>query len=178
MIQRGLPLNHFDLEQTTRVFQNTMQPKYNHRLMNDQDSDEFRKINIVRATHVVGFGEDNDTFASKWNEMVNEGKHIRIGWMKWAGVKQQDEFHLALFRSINKRNLLVDRVCVWARNLWHVLFIIGENALLHVNILYCLVPQFFGCCERPAAVRDNAGCLKDTHIALFGICQLLLMLAL
>nr|GEX46794.1 squalene synthase [Tanacetum cinerariifolium] len=30
VIQRGLPFNHFDHEQTTRVFQNTMQPKYNH----------------------------------------------------------------------------------------------------------------------------------------------------
>ncbi|GJS12481.1 calcineurin B-like protein 4 [Tanacetum coccineum] len=48
--------------------------------------------------------------ASKWNEMMNEGKHIRIGWMKRAGVKQQEEFHLALFRSINRQNLLVDRI--------------------------------------------------------------------
>nr|GEZ34367.1 zinc finger BED domain-containing protein RICESLEEPER 2-like [Tanacetum cinerariifolium] len=30
VIQRGLPFNHFDDEQTTRVFQNTMQPRYNH----------------------------------------------------------------------------------------------------------------------------------------------------
>ncbi|GJZ15669.1 retrovirus-related pol polyprotein from transposon TNT 1-94 [Tanacetum coccineum] len=74
------------------------------------------------------------TKASKWNEMMNEGKHIRIGWMKRAGVKQQvqslnpilgeyenekhitiivsypEEFHLVLFRSINRRNLLVDRI--------------------------------------------------------------------
>nr|GEY52284.1 zinc finger BED domain-containing protein RICESLEEPER 2-like [Tanacetum cinerariifolium] len=28
--QRGLPFNHFDDEQTTRVFQNHLQPKYNH----------------------------------------------------------------------------------------------------------------------------------------------------
>ncbi|GJT04284.1 hypothetical protein Tco_0838746 [Tanacetum coccineum] len=30
LIQRGLPFNHFDHEQTTRVFQNTMQPRYTH----------------------------------------------------------------------------------------------------------------------------------------------------
>nr|GEV82193.1 zinc finger, BED-type, phospholipase-like, homeodomain-like protein [Tanacetum cinerariifolium] len=30
VIQRGLPFNHFDHEKTTRVFQNTMQPIYNH----------------------------------------------------------------------------------------------------------------------------------------------------
>nr|GEV17370.1 zinc finger BED domain-containing protein RICESLEEPER 2-like [Tanacetum cinerariifolium] len=30
VIQRALPFNHFDHEQTTRVFQNTMQPKYTH----------------------------------------------------------------------------------------------------------------------------------------------------
>ncbi|GJT48218.1 zinc finger BED domain-containing protein RICESLEEPER 2-like protein [Tanacetum coccineum] len=30
VIQRGLPFNHFDDEQTMRVFQNHLQPKYNH----------------------------------------------------------------------------------------------------------------------------------------------------
>nr|GEU83014.1 hypothetical protein [Tanacetum cinerariifolium] len=30
VIQRALPFNHFDHEQTTRVFQNTMQPRYTH----------------------------------------------------------------------------------------------------------------------------------------------------
>nr|GEX19432.1 zinc finger BED domain-containing protein RICESLEEPER 2 [Tanacetum cinerariifolium] len=30
VIQQGLPFNHFDHEQTTRVFQNTVQPKCNH----------------------------------------------------------------------------------------------------------------------------------------------------
>nr|GEX69529.1 squalene synthase [Tanacetum cinerariifolium] len=30
MIQRALPFNHFDHEQTTRVFQNTMKPRYTH----------------------------------------------------------------------------------------------------------------------------------------------------
>nr|GEY52412.1 zinc finger BED domain-containing protein RICESLEEPER 2-like [Tanacetum cinerariifolium] len=30
VIQRGLPFNHFDDEQTTRVFQKHLQPKYNH----------------------------------------------------------------------------------------------------------------------------------------------------
>nr|GEY58917.1 zinc finger, BED-type, phospholipase-like, homeodomain-like protein [Tanacetum cinerariifolium] len=29
-IQRALPFNHFDHEQTTRVFQNNMQPRYTH----------------------------------------------------------------------------------------------------------------------------------------------------
>ncbi|GJT69040.1 hypothetical protein Tco_1028326, partial [Tanacetum coccineum] len=30
VIQRGLPFNHFDHKQTTRVFQNTMQLRYTH----------------------------------------------------------------------------------------------------------------------------------------------------
>nr|GEZ36105.1 zinc finger BED domain-containing protein RICESLEEPER 3 [Tanacetum cinerariifolium] len=30
VIQRGLPFNHFDDEQTTRLFQKHLQPKYNH----------------------------------------------------------------------------------------------------------------------------------------------------
>ncbi|GJU48012.1 zinc finger, BED-type, phospholipase-like, homeodomain-like protein [Tanacetum coccineum] len=30
VIQQGLPFNHFDNAQTTRVFQNHFQPKYNH----------------------------------------------------------------------------------------------------------------------------------------------------
>nr|GEZ27843.1 zinc finger BED domain-containing protein RICESLEEPER 2-like [Tanacetum cinerariifolium] len=30
VIQRGLPFNHFNDEQTTRVFQKHLQPKYNH----------------------------------------------------------------------------------------------------------------------------------------------------
>ncbi|GJX15972.1 zinc finger BED domain-containing protein RICESLEEPER 2-like protein [Tanacetum coccineum] len=30
VISRGLPFNHFDHEETTTVFQNTMQPRYNH----------------------------------------------------------------------------------------------------------------------------------------------------
>nr|GEW82500.1 zinc finger BED domain-containing protein RICESLEEPER 2-like [Tanacetum cinerariifolium] len=30
VIQRGLPFNHFDDKQTTRVFQKHLQPKYNH----------------------------------------------------------------------------------------------------------------------------------------------------
>nr|GEW81203.1 zinc finger BED domain-containing protein RICESLEEPER 2-like [Tanacetum cinerariifolium] len=30
VIQRALPFNHFDHEQTTRVFKNTMQPRYTH----------------------------------------------------------------------------------------------------------------------------------------------------
>nr|GEY46183.1 hypothetical protein [Tanacetum cinerariifolium] len=30
VIQQALPFNHFDHEQTTRVFQNTMQPRYTH----------------------------------------------------------------------------------------------------------------------------------------------------
>ncbi|GJV63865.1 zinc finger BED domain-containing protein RICESLEEPER 2 [Tanacetum coccineum] len=33
VIQRGLPFNHFDDEQTTRVFKKHLQPKYNHLLI-------------------------------------------------------------------------------------------------------------------------------------------------
>nr|GEU51000.1 zinc finger BED domain-containing protein RICESLEEPER 2-like [Tanacetum cinerariifolium] len=33
VIQRGLPFNHFDNEQTTRVFQNHLQPRYTRRVI-------------------------------------------------------------------------------------------------------------------------------------------------
>nr|GEV28806.1 hypothetical protein [Tanacetum cinerariifolium] len=36
VIQRGLPFNHFDDEQTTRVFQKHLQPKYNHNHLDAQ----------------------------------------------------------------------------------------------------------------------------------------------
>nr|GEV55079.1 putative lipase ROG1 isoform X1 [Tanacetum cinerariifolium] len=48
VIQRGLPFNHFDDEQTTRVFQNHLQPKYNH--------DEMRRL---EATGTYTYDEIN-----------------------------------------------------------------------------------------------------------------------
>ncbi|GJS77608.1 hypothetical protein Tco_0727489 [Tanacetum coccineum] len=42
VIQRGLPFNHFDDEQTTRVFQNHLQPKYNHDHLDAQESKQHK----------------------------------------------------------------------------------------------------------------------------------------
>nr|GEW14197.1 zinc finger BED domain-containing protein RICESLEEPER 2 [Tanacetum cinerariifolium] len=42
VIQRGLSFNHFDDEQTTRVFQHTMQPRYNH-----LENNEFATFDLV-----------------------------------------------------------------------------------------------------------------------------------
>ncbi|GKA21497.1 zinc finger BED domain-containing protein RICESLEEPER 2-like protein [Tanacetum coccineum] len=39
VIQQGLPFNHFDNTQMTRVFQNNMQPKYNHVLIESISTD-------------------------------------------------------------------------------------------------------------------------------------------
>ncbi|GJZ45587.1 probable sodium-coupled neutral amino acid transporter 6 [Tanacetum coccineum] len=44
VIQRGLPFNHFDHEQTTRVFQNTMQPRYTHVPIINQMKESFKQM--------------------------------------------------------------------------------------------------------------------------------------
>ncbi|GJW70177.1 zinc finger BED domain-containing protein RICESLEEPER 2-like protein [Tanacetum coccineum] len=44
VIQRGLPFNHFDNEQTTRVFQNTMQPRYTHVPIVNQMKEAFKQM--------------------------------------------------------------------------------------------------------------------------------------
>nr|GEW48718.1 zinc finger BED domain-containing protein RICESLEEPER 2-like [Tanacetum cinerariifolium] len=42
VIQRGLPFNHFDDEQTTRLFQKHLQPKYNHVCRTDFKRDAMK----------------------------------------------------------------------------------------------------------------------------------------
>nr|GEX29215.1 zinc finger BED domain-containing protein DAYSLEEPER-like [Tanacetum cinerariifolium] len=49
VIQRGLPFNYFDHEQPTRVFENTMQPKYNHILI-ELISTDLEFLDDVHAT--------------------------------------------------------------------------------------------------------------------------------
>ncbi|GKD69065.1 zinc finger BED domain-containing protein RICESLEEPER 2-like protein [Tanacetum coccineum] len=55
VIQRGLPFNHFDHEQTTRVFQNTMQPKYNHVSRSTLKRDAMKLWSTAKQVIIDGF---------------------------------------------------------------------------------------------------------------------------
>nr|GEY97967.1 zinc finger BED domain-containing protein RICESLEEPER 2-like [Tanacetum cinerariifolium] len=55
VIQRGLPFNHFDHEQTTRVFQNTMQPKYNHVSHSTLKRDAMKLWSTTKQVIIDGF---------------------------------------------------------------------------------------------------------------------------
>nr|GEV00439.1 zinc finger BED domain-containing protein RICESLEEPER 2 [Tanacetum cinerariifolium] len=72
VIQRAFPFNHFHHEQTTRVFQNTMQPRYTHAMNDPTMSSEFeRYVNSDFVTHlhpkefatfdVLGFWKEKET---------------------------------------------------------------------------------------------------------------------
>ncbi|GJV66746.1 hypothetical protein Tco_1482255 [Tanacetum coccineum] len=54
VIQRGLPFNHFDDAQTTRVFQNHLQPKYNHDHLDSQE----RKQHTSNLENALDFEEE------------------------------------------------------------------------------------------------------------------------
>ncbi|GJY57008.1 hypothetical protein Tco_0456123 [Tanacetum coccineum] len=55
VIQQGLPFNHFDHEQTTRVFQNTMQPKYNHVSRSTLKRDAMKSWSTAKQVIINGF---------------------------------------------------------------------------------------------------------------------------
>ncbi|GJS22091.1 zinc finger BED domain-containing protein RICESLEEPER 2-like protein [Tanacetum coccineum] len=52
VIQRGLPFNHFDGEQTTRVFQNHLQPRYTHIVFMTTKLTEYKFEKGIFATMV------------------------------------------------------------------------------------------------------------------------------
>ncbi|GJY22675.1 hypothetical protein Tco_0396333 [Tanacetum coccineum] len=55
VIQRGLPFNHFDHEQTTRVFQNTMQPRYTHVSRSTLKRDAMKLWVAAKQATIDGF---------------------------------------------------------------------------------------------------------------------------
>nr|GEU37388.1 hypothetical protein [Tanacetum cinerariifolium] len=59
VIQRALPFNHFDHEQTTRVFQNTMQPRYTNVSRSTLKSDAMRLWLAAKQEIIVSFGNLN-----------------------------------------------------------------------------------------------------------------------
>nr|GEW53487.1 zinc finger BED domain-containing protein DAYSLEEPER [Tanacetum cinerariifolium] len=59
VIQRGLPFNHFDHEQTTRVFQNTMQPRYTHVSRSTLKRDAMRLWLAAKQEIIDSFGNLN-----------------------------------------------------------------------------------------------------------------------
>ncbi|GJW23573.1 zinc finger BED domain-containing protein RICESLEEPER 2-like protein [Tanacetum coccineum] len=59
VIQRGLPFNHFDHEQTTRVFQNTMQPRYTHVSRSTLKRDAMKLWVAAKQATINGFANLN-----------------------------------------------------------------------------------------------------------------------
>nr|GEX14480.1 zinc finger BED domain-containing protein RICESLEEPER 2-like [Tanacetum cinerariifolium] len=59
VIQRALPFNHFDHEQTTRVFQNTMQPRYTHVGRSTLKRDAMRLWLAAKQEIIDSFGNLN-----------------------------------------------------------------------------------------------------------------------
>ncbi|GJX81624.1 zinc finger BED domain-containing protein RICESLEEPER 2-like protein [Tanacetum coccineum] len=59
VIQRGLPFNHFDNEQTTRVFQNTMQPRYTHVSRSTLKRDAMKLWVAAKQATIDGFANLN-----------------------------------------------------------------------------------------------------------------------
>nr|GEW22324.1 zinc finger BED domain-containing protein RICESLEEPER 2-like [Tanacetum cinerariifolium] len=59
VIQRALPFNHFDYEQTTRVFQNTMQPSYTHVSRSTLKQDAMRLWLAAKQEITDSFGNLN-----------------------------------------------------------------------------------------------------------------------
>ncbi|GJR02487.1 hypothetical protein Tco_0525471 [Tanacetum coccineum] len=73
VIQRALPFNHFDHEQTKRVFHNTMQPRYTHRDMSDMAIRILSQIFIPQAFatfDVLDFEEDVFDDEVQRNEVI------------------------------------------------------------------------------------------------------------
>nr|GEX66006.1 zinc finger BED domain-containing protein RICESLEEPER 2 [Tanacetum cinerariifolium] len=56
VIQRALPFDHFDHEQTTRVFQNTMQPRYTHVSRSTLKRDAMRLWLAAKQEIIDSFG--------------------------------------------------------------------------------------------------------------------------
>nr|GEW06535.1 zinc finger BED domain-containing protein RICESLEEPER 2 [Tanacetum cinerariifolium] len=59
VIQRGLPFNHFDDEQTTRVFQKHLQPKYNHVSRTTLKRDAMKLWVAAKQAIIDGFASLN-----------------------------------------------------------------------------------------------------------------------
>ncbi|GJU73121.1 hypothetical protein Tco_1264526 [Tanacetum coccineum] len=59
VIQRALPFNHFDHEQTTRVFQNTMQPRYTHVSCSTLKRDAMKLWLAAKQEIIDSFGNIN-----------------------------------------------------------------------------------------------------------------------
>nr|GEX19249.1 hypothetical protein [Tanacetum cinerariifolium] len=59
VIQRALPFNHFNHEQTTRVFQNTMQPIYTHVSRSTLKRDEMKLLLVAKQEIIDSFGNIN-----------------------------------------------------------------------------------------------------------------------
>nr|GEX19248.1 hypothetical protein [Tanacetum cinerariifolium] len=59
VIQRALPFNHFNHEETTRVFQNTMQPRYTHVSRSTLKRDEIKLWLVAKQEIIDSFGNIN-----------------------------------------------------------------------------------------------------------------------
>ncbi|GJS60194.1 hypothetical protein Tco_0654978 [Tanacetum coccineum] len=75
VIQRGLPFNHFDHEQTTRVFQNTMQPRYTHVSRSTLKRDAMKLWVAAKQATIDGFANLNNKLKKvSFNDEVQQMK--------------------------------------------------------------------------------------------------------
>ncbi|GKA36887.1 hypothetical protein Tco_0723452 [Tanacetum coccineum] len=74
VIQRGLPFNHFDHEQTTRVFQNTMQPRYTHVSRSTLKRDAMKLWVAAKQATIDGFDVEEGVF----NDEVQQNEATQL----------------------------------------------------------------------------------------------------
>ncbi|GJW73470.1 hypothetical protein Tco_0132840 [Tanacetum coccineum] len=115
VIQRGLPFNHFDNEQTTRVFQNTMQPRYTHVSRSTLKRDAMKLWVAAKQATIDGFANLNtmvNLTTDIWSAPHNlPGSYMCVtahwiepsSWQMMKRVISFEEFSSELtFRNVRK----------------------------------------------------------------------------
>nr|GEV97677.1 hypothetical protein [Tanacetum cinerariifolium] len=74
VIQRGLPFNPFDDEQTMRVFQNHLDPKYNH---NPRKSSPVKSLILLRMFDNIPFEIQTEIVKSCESASLHEGMQLK-----------------------------------------------------------------------------------------------------
>nr|GEY38867.1 zinc finger BED domain-containing protein RICESLEEPER 2 [Tanacetum cinerariifolium] len=89
VIQRALPFNHFDHEQTTRVFQNTMQPRYTHVSHSTLKRDATRLWLAAKQEIIDSFGLGvlaidaiRESFKTMLKDIFKSSARTRQGYVK------------------------------------------------------------------------------------------------
>nr|GEW19921.1 RNA-directed DNA polymerase, eukaryota, nucleotide-binding alpha-beta plait domain protein [Tanacetum cinerariifolium] len=121
VIQRGLPFNHFDDEQTTKVFQKHLQPKYNHVVCyvwlfysihekkddNKSKEDEVHKIST--SVFVTNF-PDQSNAKDLWNACAQYG-YVVDAFIPNRRSKAGKRFGFVRFIKVFDVERLVNNLC-------------------------------------------------------------------